>query len=246
MKITKVYSHRGDTKNAPENTISAFRKAIDMSVDGIELDVQMTCDDEIVVIHDHYLGRTCNGSGMIKDMRYDQLRKLDFGGWFTKEFEKEKIPLLYEVIELIKDKNIELNIEIKATPGKYNNKIETEIVKIIKEHRFEERAFISSFNHYSLEKIKKEYEDIRIAPLFVGIFKDVWEYAKKIGAYAVNPLHEGITQQLLENCYQNDIKVNARTVDKPEDIERIISLGSDGIISNRPDVVMRYLKNRGE
>ena len=129
MGSIKVYSHRGDTKNAPENTMSAFRKAIDMSVDGIELDVQMTSDGQVVVVHDFLLGRTCNGSGMIKDMKYARLKRLDFGGWFSQEYEKEKIPLLYEVIELIKSKNTELNIEIKATPGKYNENIEIEVAK---------------------------------------------------------------------------------------------------------------------
>lgn len=246
MKTCKVYSHRGDTKNAPENTISAFKKAIEMSVDGIELDVQMTCDGQIVVVHDHSLGRTCNGSGMIKDMRYDRLRQLDFGGWFSKEFEGEKIPLLYEVIEFLKYSNIELNIELKATPEKYNDNIEIETVRIIKEYGFEKRVFFSSFNHYSLLKIKKINEDIRIAPLFVGMFKDIWEYAKNISAFAINPQHEQITKQLVENCDLNGIKINAWTVDDPKHIERMISLEVDSIISNRPDIVMKHIKDRRE
>src|SRR3712207_5048900 len=114
MIDTKIMAHRGAAAYAPENTIAAFTKAIEMKADAIELDIHLSKDDHIVVIHDEKVDRTTNGKGLVMEFTLEELKRLDAGSWFNKEFKNEKIPTLREVLELVAYKNIDLNIEIKA------------------------------------------------------------------------------------------------------------------------------------
>jgi hypothetical protein len=108
-----IIAHRGASAYAPENTLAAFKKAIDLGADGIELDVHLSKDGEVVVIHDRTIDRTSNGKGQVAEMSLKELKALDFGSWFSDEYQKESIPLLREVLELLKDWNGLLNIELK-------------------------------------------------------------------------------------------------------------------------------------
>ncbi len=114
MKYTKILAHRGASAYAPENTMAAFKKAIEMNADGIELDVHLSKDGYIVIIHDERVDRTTDGKGEVKDFSLDELKKLDAGSWFSDEYKGEKIPTLEELLSLIKNTEIYLNIEIKA------------------------------------------------------------------------------------------------------------------------------------
>ena len=134
-----IFAHRGASKVAPENTISAFSKAIEMGAGGIELDTHLTSDGYLVVTHDDILGRTCNGTGLVMEHDLKYLKGLDFGGWFSEEFEGERIPLLSDVFELLNERDMVLNIEIKATPGQYIKGIEDEVAKMIKSFSFVEK-----------------------------------------------------------------------------------------------------------
>ena len=117
MMTVIVLAHRGYSAKAPENTMAAFELALAVGADGIELDVHMTRDGEIVVIHDDTLDRTTNGKGPVSDQTMAELRELDAGSWFSPEFAGERIPTLKLVLELIKDKDVLLNIEIKTGLG---------------------------------------------------------------------------------------------------------------------------------
>ena len=234
MKDIIIFGHRGSPVEAPENTMPAFRKAVLKGAGGIELDVHLTKDEKLVVTHDHELGRTCNGKGMISDMYLSDLRMLDFGYWFSEEFKGEKIPLLEEVMEFLSCSGVILNIEIKAEPGMYNENTEKRLAEMIREYDMGSRTIVSSFNHFSLKKIKGLDEDIRTAPLFVALFVGIAKYAKELGAYAVHPFYSTIDQELMHDCKANCLKVNAWTVDKREDVNRLAEAGVDGIITNYP------------
>jgi glycerophosphoryl diester phosphodiesterase len=108
-----IIAHRGDSSLCPENTMAAFRKAVEVGSDGIETDVHLTKDGKVVISHDGYLGRVCNGKGNISDYTYDELKKFDAGSWFSEDFKGERLPLLEELLDLLKDKDMILNIEIK-------------------------------------------------------------------------------------------------------------------------------------
>ena len=160
-----VIAHRGASAYAPENTIAAFNKALDMAADGIEIDVHLTKDRHIVVSHDEKLGRTCNGTGFIKDFTLEELKKLDFGSWFSHEYANERIPTLDEIMYLLRDKDILLNIEVKNNLVIYEG-IEKAIVDVIKEHKMVEKVIVSSFNHYCLREIKRLAPELKIGLLY--------------------------------------------------------------------------------
>src|SRR5262245_43372391 len=122
-----VVAHRGGRKWAPENTMAAFKKAIDAGVYGIELDIHRSKSGELMVIHDETVNRTTNGTGLIKDMTFAELQKLDAGSWFAPSFKDERVPLLSEVLALINGKCV-LNVEIKNIPVAYPG-IEDDLLK---------------------------------------------------------------------------------------------------------------------
>lgn len=247
MNNTKhiIFAHRGASKAAPENTMSAFKKAIEMGAGGIELDTHLTSDGYLVVNHDDILGRTCNGEGPIMQHDLKYLRGLDFGGWFLEEFAGEQIPLLSDVFELLNGKDIILNVEIKATPGYYIEGIEHEVAKMIKSFNFTEKTIVSSFNHYVLVNLKRKNPEITTAPLYGdGVFAYIGEYAKTIGAGAIHPIFRSVTPEVIESCREHNIKINSWTIDNDSDITLAKKMGVDGIITNVPDKALSLLKDK--
>jgi glycerophosphoryl diester phosphodiesterase len=240
-----IFAHRGASKVAPENTISAFSKAIEMGAGGIELDTHLTSDGYLVVTHDDILGRTCNGTGLVMEHDLKYLKGLDFGGWFSEDFEGERIPLLSDVFELLNERDMVLNIEIKATPGQYIKGIEDEVAKMIKSFSFVEKTIVSSFNHHVLINLKRNNPDINIAPLYgSGVFAYIGEYAKKIRASAIHPSFKTIIPDVIESCREHDIKINTWTIDDENDIIHARQMGIHGIITNVPDKALAVLKDK--
>ena len=147
----KVFAHRGASGYAPENTIVAIKKAIEMKADGIEIDIQLTKDGKIVVMHDWKVDRTTTGRGYVYELDYDYIKTLDAGQWFTKDFIGETVPTLEEVLDIL-PKDMMLNIEIKDTARHHTN-IEEKMLEVLKKYpdKFE-NIIVSSFHH---DKIKK-------------------------------------------------------------------------------------------
>lgn len=183
----EVYAHRGFSGEYPENTMLAFQKAYDAGVDGIELDVQMTKDGKIVVIHDERVDRTTNGIGYVKDFLYKQLRSLDAGSWFHDRFARQRIPALMEVLEWIQDldKEIMINIELKNNAINYPN-LEEKLLKMIGQFQLEKQVVLSSFNIYSMLKARRLHPSIEIGTLFAGVHKGAVPSAKLVNAQAIH------------------------------------------------------------
>ncbi len=114
MERLKIFAHRGYSAKYPENTLAAFRATAELPVEGVEFDVHLTADRQVVVIHDEKIDRTSNGTGYVKDLTLEQLRKYDFGSWFSEEFAGERIPTLSEVLDVFKDTDQRINIELKS------------------------------------------------------------------------------------------------------------------------------------
>lgn len=150
----KVYAHRGSSGTHPENTIAAFRAAAVLPVYGVEFDVHMTKDGELVVIHDESIDRTSNGKGFIKDMTLAELKHYDVGKGFSPKFKGETIPTLREVLYVFKDTHHHLNIELKSDIFPYDG-MEQKVLQMLKDYRLEERVVISSFNHEMVRNFKK-------------------------------------------------------------------------------------------
>lgn len=245
MERPLIIAHRGASAYAPENTIASFVKALEMKSDGIEIDVHMSKDKALVVCHDEKVDRTTDGEGFIKDFTLTELKKLDAGSWFGKEFKGQRIPELSEVLELIKDTNILLNIELKNAPITYAG-IEKKTIDMIIEYGMEDRVIISSFNHYSLIEVKRINPRIKTGILYMAGLVEPWIYAKRLNADALHPLFYNLfAPDLVKGCFNNGIMLNPFTVDDERHIEALVNLKVNGIITNYPDRAVRIRENTG-
>ena len=241
MKILKspvIYAHRGASAYAPENTMPAFEKALEFGADGIELDVHLTKDNYIVVCHDEWTGRISSKNLLIKDTTYKELCTLDFGGWFSPKYKGTKIPLFEEVLNLLKDWNGILDIEIKCG-GNYYPGIEQKCIDMLKEHNFLNKIIFCSFDHDSMEKVKSINSNIPVGLLYGEAIQEPWNYAKKRGADALHPYYQLVDFKMVDMCRKNNILINAWTLNEEIEIKKYIEMGIDGVITNKPDIALK-------
>jgi glycerophosphoryl diester phosphodiesterase len=232
----KVYGHRGIPAYAPENTMAGFRQALEVGVDGLEIDVHLTKDGVVVVCHDASVDRTTDGTGLIRDYTYEELRKLDAGSWMSEKYRGERIPRLDEVLELLQGTQVWLNIELKYGVG-----LEEKVNDLVRSYKMEKRVIISSFDHYRLVRMSEIAPDLPTGILYQGALYRPWEYAKMVGAAALHPYFHTLTPDVAAGAKQAGIMINAWTVNEPEDIRYMLELGVDGIITNRADLVLEIL-----
>jgi len=234
MEKPIIYAHRGASSQAPENTMAAFVRALELGAGGIELDIHMTKDGHLVVIHDEAIDRTSNGIGKVKDLSLSELLEYDFGSWFSEDFAAERIVTLEQVIALLSDWEGVLNIEIKSG----GEDIESSVLELLDKYQAIEKVIISSFNHYTLVNIKKLNNRIKTGVLFMETLYAPWEYAKRLGACAIHPYYRAINPEIIGECLKNGIDVNVFTVDRVEDIKNFAKASVSGIITNVPDVAL--------
>ena len=242
MRKSLVIAHRGASGYAPENTIAAINKALDMKADGIEIDVHLSKDGHLVVCHDEKLGRTSNGSGYVKDYTLEELKKLDFGSWYSSDYANERIPTLEEVLCLLRDKNVLLHIEVKNNVIIYEE-IEKALVNLVRKYEMVEKVIISSFNHYCVKEIKSLAPELKIGLLYSERLYKPGDYAKIVGAEAIHPYYITINSDSINNCKKNSILINAWTINNPEHIKEAVALGIDGVITNYPDIAKDIVSN---
>ena len=230
-----IQAHRGASTCHPENTLEAFSAAIEQGADGIELDVHLSKDGEIVVAHDAQLERVSNGTGYINDHTLEELKALDIG-WFPLEGNAYRIPTLSEVFSLVKPSGLFVNVELKTTERLYPD-LPAKLLALADEYGMGERVIYSSFNHYSLKHIKALDPKARIGLLYELGIVDPWVYANYVGADAIHP-HYYVIAALPETvalCHEHGVKVNVWTVDDPGAIRLMLKCAVDGIITNKPD-----------
>lgn len=177
----EIFAHRGLSGLYPENTMAAFKAAVEVGAHGIELDVQMSQDGELVVIHDEKIERTTNGVGYVKDLTLNRLKQYDAGSWFHADFQNENIPTLNEVLEWVKTLPYKLivNIELKNDRIDYE-KLEEKVLRLIHELNLHQQCILSSFNRDSLRRIYEIDHNIETALLFQGVPTDVLSIAKNL------------------------------------------------------------------
>lgn len=239
--MTKVWAHRGASGYYPENTISSFEGAIKQKADGIELDVHLSKDGYLVVCHDETLNRTTNGKGFIKQYDLYELKQLDAGSWFDKKFKGEKMPLLEEVIDLIKGTNMDLNIELKAGSIFYPN-IEEKVLKMIDKYGIKDQVIISSFDHYAIVKVKELDNQMRTGILYMEALYKPLDYIKTTKADALHPNYITLTKDIVDEAKALNVDVNTYTVNLEEHIRLIKQLNVSSIITNYPDRVRSILE----
>jgi glycerophosphoryl diester phosphodiesterase len=220
-------AHRGASGSFPENTLSAFRAAIETGADMCELDVQLTRDGAVVVIHDDTVDRTTDGTGAVVAMTLAEIKRLDAGVKFDKRFTAEPVPTLDEVFALV-DGRCSLNIELKS------DGLEAKVSEMVRSRDAFGWTLVSSFDWAALARIR------HIAPeLRVGLLASRWP-ARLVGAAtemkadAINPRFDIVTEDLCIAAHSRELNVYAWTVDEPAAMRPLIAAGVDGIMTNWP------------
>lgn len=233
----KIYGHRGASGYAPENTLEAFKLAIEMGVDGIETDIHLSKDNVAVLMHDERVDRTTNYKGYIKDMTYQELLKLNANN-NNINYSHCSIPTLRQLLELVQDTSCILHLEIKTDRIIYEG-IENIVLNLVKEYKLEDQVYYSSFNHNTMQIIKSLDSNAKIAYTYDGMLYKPWRYSID-NIYALHPRYTSITDKnYIVDCHNSSLKVNVWTVNNVENINAMISLGVDGIFTNYPDIAYR-------
>ena len=242
-KNTKIWAHRGASGYAPENTLEAFRMAIEMGADGVELDVQFTKDRQLVVIHDETIDRVSNGHGRVADYTLEELKRFTFNKTHL-EYENCRIPTLEEVLTLMKPTGVTVNIELKTGVNFYDG-IEDSVLRLVDRLQMQEQVIYSSFNHYSIIKVKELCPDAHVGFLYCDGTPHMAEYAKKNHAEALHPsIYNMQYIDLIPDCKEMGIDLHVWTVNDRSDMERMVKLGADAIITNYPDVAYEIVKGK--
>jgi len=185
LSKTLNLAHRGANTDAPENTMAAFRRAVEVGASGLEFDVQLSKDGSVVVIHDEKLERTTSGSGLVKDYTLQELQHLDAGSWFGEEFAGEKIPTLDQVLDQFSSTNLVYNIELKSGIVLYPG-LEEKVIEAVTTRNLEDQVVVSSFNHYSLVTCCELNKEIRTGMLYVAGLFEPWGYADQVVVSSFN------------------------------------------------------------
>jgi glycerophosphoryl diester phosphodiesterase len=235
MKRTLNIAHRGFSGYYPENTMLAFRKAVEVGCDGIETDLHMTKDGVIVICHDEKIDRTTDGTGFIANYTYEELYKFDAGIKYGEQFKGERIPSIDEFLNYVKDKNLLINFELKNNIILYEE-LEKKVIQKVHEFKMEKNIILSSFNHYSMVRVKEIDSSIKTGLLYEATLYKVDEYGEMVGVDALHPFYPAVMDnKIVEDIKKKGFMINAYTVNEEEDMKRLIELGIDGIITNYPD-----------
>jgi glycerophosphoryl diester phosphodiesterase len=242
-----IISHRGYRAKYPENTLAAFRAAITAGACMIELDVALSRDRRLVVIHDATLERTTNGHGLVADFTLAELKHLDAGSWFQAKFADQRLPELSEVLDIAKDRTF-VNIEIKShayEPHHPPDAIEKQIVALIKQKKVADTVLISSFDC----NILKQLSSLPNAPALALISKTpadrhTKEFCTRIKSFSWHPNHKILTRRQVACMQAVGLKVFPYNVDTFENYQMMIDMKVDGVIASDPILTRQWSRIR--
>lgn len=227
-------AHRGASGSCPENTSIAFQKALEAGADMIEIDCQLTKDGHVVVFHDERLDRTAKVKGLLRSKTLKQLKKLDVGAWFKRSFKGQRILTLEEIMATVGGQ-AELNVDIKTSPRSPLG-IELKVLFILSHYDYLDRTVVSSFDYGVLRRVRELAPEARIGILYgAGIEENPFLVAAEIGAHSIHVQKELATPQCLGRARQLGLKTYVWTLNEVVEMERFLSLGADGLISDFPE-----------
>ena len=237
----RIYAHRGCSGTYPENTLAAFRAAAELPITGVEIDVHLTIDDEIVVIHDEKVNRTTDGKGYIKDMTLSEVKSLDAGSWFSEEWAGEKIPTLDEVFDIFENTDHRLNIELKTDVFPYVGLVDKVLDKA-KKRGFSDRILISSFNHEDVQTVCRK-KAVEAAILTLDVYVDVYDYARVVGTDRIHMSLPGAFRRMATDALQKGAIVYVYTVNELEYAKHLQQIGIHGIFTDFPEKMLAELES---
>ena len=231
-----VIAHRGASSYAPENTLAAFDLALQMEVSQFELDVHLSSDGHVVVIHDDSLKRTSNAEGAVSNHTLAELKELDAGSWFGDQFIDEQIPTLDEVLARYKG-NVLLHIEIKGQ----SPTLVSRTADLIQKHGMEGQVTITSFQKERLEEMRRYAPELPTAWLVVAVRQSIISQARELGLSQLCPLANFVTANLVKRIHEEDLIVRAWGVKTEKLMKKVVQAGVDGMTVNFPDKLIAYM-----
>ena len=226
----EVTAHRGDSHNAPENTMSAFRLAVENQADSVEFDVRQTKDGEYVVVHDESLKRTTGVDKKVGEVTLDYIKSLDAGSKFSDDFAGEQIPTLRETLEYFKEEDVFINVELKPAGTDKADYVDG-IIRLLEEFDYIDDCVVASSDYDSLKKVKEINPDIETVYIMYVAYGDIGDM-EYVDAFSIQ--NSFITMRLVRNVHKNGKKIYAWTVDRESRIMDLILLDVDVIITNNP------------
>jgi glycerophosphoryl diester phosphodiesterase len=235
-----LIGHRGYPARYPENTLAAFKGAMDAGCDMIELDVTLTRDRRVVVIHDDTLERTTTGSGTVRERTLGEIRGLDAGSWFDPRFSAERVPLLEEAIALTAGRCM-LNIEIKTSAyetGDLPDSVERQVAGLVESGGAMDRVIVSSFDRRILERLARMPSPPALAYITdAGAEPEVMGVLRAIRAFSWHPRRTALTREQVERVHAECMKIFPWTINTRVEAESLLQLGVDGLICNELQVM---------
>ena len=254
-KEFEIIAHKGASGVAPENTMIAFEKALDLDVDMIELDVRHTRDEEIIVFHDQTLDRTTNGTGDVHDYTLEEIRELDAGSWFDSQYSDQKVPTLKEVLDLV-DGRCKVLIEIKHMDHPHYHDFSQKLIDVIRqENNGFEWCILQSYEDKYLEEAHNYDERVQTKKLLIGedsapLVAFYVESRVHLGRSkhelkldALNPHFETLSPRRVFRMHARGYKVYTYPVNEREDMIKCLNMGVDGIITDFPSRLIELKKD---
>ncbi|AEV28784.1 glycerophosphoryl diester phosphodiesterase [Sphaerochaeta pleomorpha str. Grapes] len=240
----KTVGHRGFSGRYPENTMLSFKKAYEVGCDGIELDVHLSKDGQLVVIHDEMLDRTTNAKGFVRDYTLSELRQIHAGSVFGDTYGFTGIPSFEEYCQWVSPLPIFTNVEIK-TNLYYYTRIEEKLIAMVRNFHLEEKVIFSSFNHPTVLRAKQIAPEIACG-LLVGKagMGNIGYYAQTFGMEYYHPDFNSLTEETVQDCKEHGIGLNVWTVDDMKSLEQVTLWGVNGVITDFPDIVAAWVKQK--
>jgi glycerophosphoryl diester phosphodiesterase len=215
--------HRGARAYAPENTLTSFKKALEIGVDAVELDVRKTKDNQIVVIHDADVKRTTNGEGLVSELTLKEIKSFSSEGG-------EKIPTLEETLDFL-DKKVKVFVELKETG------VEEQVLSMVHAKGLEKNVVLTSFLEDALKKVRELDKDIETGLIYAK-HKNPIKAALELKANYLFAFYRFTHTANVQKAHENGLKVVVWTINNPEEVEEYVKKGVDGIASDKPDILM--------
>lgn len=236
-------AHRGFSSQFPENTMIAFEQAYQIGADGLELDVQLTRDGEVVIFHDKMIDRMTNGSGTLSELTLKDVQSVSIDGLMQDELPRQKIPTLKEYLSWVHDKDFLTNIELKTLTGE-DIGLESKVLKLIFEYGVEERVIISSFHRQNMARVKKQSPSIQTGLLVPGCNDHILKLTKELGMDYIHPHALSLDETLIEQAHHFELGINTWTVNELADLEKVANEGIHAVITDFPDLLKQVQDKR--
>jgi len=232
MRLPWVIAHRGASAVTPENTMAAFRRAVELGAECIETDLHLSRDGRLIILHDTTLERTTSGKGLVKNHTFNELRQLDAGSWYSEKFAGERLPAVEELLDFAGPADLSLYLEIKGGAG-YG--VERAVISALRGRKESKATVVLCFDASVLDRIHQLDRLLMTGLLFDSDGEDMVKEAVRVGARQIAPRGDCVSHEMVEDAHRRGLKVITWTINEAAQMRALAAAGVDGIMTNHPD-----------